>query len=283
MQSANIDPERLSKLDSLDINYGAHGSFAKGHCAMEMVAWLAGEEHSDHPRCTCTVIGAFVRRFNDLLRNDAERNEFIKPLLASMVGTSGSRELREKRAYLAVDWSIRTMLPILYRALALNEEANDLERTTCVVDRAGALRARSVVLDARSRANEKLKAAKKTYAAAAAAAAAAAYAAYAAADAAAAAADAYAAAAADAAADAAAAADADADAAAAAADAAADAADAAADAAAYADADADAAAAAAAAAAARRQRLIECRREINLSAADLIKRMCALTDQEPAN
>ncbi len=42
-------PDRLAQLDSLHLGTGSSSSFDEGHCALEVVAWLAGEKHSDHP------------------------------------------------------------------------------------------------------------------------------------------------------------------------------------------------------------------------------------------
>jgi hypothetical protein len=262
MNKIKIAKSRLTKLKSLVIKHGEHADFEKGVCAMEAVAWLAKEPHSDHPACTCAVIAAFVRSFNDRLRTDEERSTLLRPLLPDLVGTAGSRELRIKRGYLAADWAVRIMLPILLRALEWEQEAAACEGIPAIVDPASAARGQEVAQHTRAAAN-------------AAAAYTAAYTANAAADAVYAA-DAYAAAAA---------ADAYAYAAAA------DAADALVDvyaAAAYA---ADAAAAdavyaadayAAYAAAAPPARLTSARDAINASAVDLIKRMVETTDHGPS-
>lgn len=39
--------DRLPALAGISLQCGAHGSFEAGVCAMEMVAYLAGEPHSD--------------------------------------------------------------------------------------------------------------------------------------------------------------------------------------------------------------------------------------------
>jgi hypothetical protein len=45
-----VIPDRLTTLDTLTLDRGAHTSFDEGHCAMEVVAWLAGEGITDAPR-----------------------------------------------------------------------------------------------------------------------------------------------------------------------------------------------------------------------------------------
>lgn len=43
-------------LDGIVLKEGSHEARERGVCAMEAVAWLAGEKHSDAPRCACPVI-----------------------------------------------------------------------------------------------------------------------------------------------------------------------------------------------------------------------------------
>lgn len=163
-----ISKARLKKLTELVLEHGHHASFDKGVCAMEAVAWLAREGHSDHPECTCPVIAAFVRRFNDRLRTDNERNTLLRPLLPVLVGTRSSRAVMINRGYMAADWSVRIVLSMLCRALEWNDQAVVLESLPSVVDRASALRARSVAKDVHKQVCEKYDAAVAAYAASAA-------------------------------------------------------------------------------------------------------------------
>jgi hypothetical protein len=212
---------------------GNHSSFDEGACLMEAVAYVAGEPHSDHPRCACPVLTRHGIRLND--RFSDEERQLLAPLIPRLVGTRADRATQLRRVHLLVDASIREITPMAYEAVGWGVLAAKLRAIGPIVDEASARAARVIVIEVRDEAYKRKAAA---YADAAYAAAA---------DAADAAdADADAADAAAAAADAADAADADADAA----DAAAAAADAAADAADAADADAAAAAAAYAAAAA---------------------------------
>jgi len=152
-------------IETITLSHGAHRSRDAGTCAMEAVAWLAGEPHSDSPACTCSVVAAFVRRMNDWLRDDEERTRYLRPLLPVLIGTrTDSREVMQRRAYLAADWAVRTCVPMLFRALGRDEWAARLEACAPVVDRETALAARDVA--------RKFRAAAAAYAAAAAAAAA---------------------------------------------------------------------------------------------------------------
>lgn len=79
--------ERLAQLPELELHQLNHKSFEEGHCAMELVAWLAGEEHSDNPECVSKLIAATMRSFNDSIESQAERTRLLKPLLLETIGT----------------------------------------------------------------------------------------------------------------------------------------------------------------------------------------------------
>ena len=46
-----VIPERLAALGTIHLGKGSHSSYESGHCAMEVVAWLAGLGHTDAPEC----------------------------------------------------------------------------------------------------------------------------------------------------------------------------------------------------------------------------------------
>jgi hypothetical protein len=60
-----IIPERLTEVTHLDA--GSHRPGAGAYCAMELVAYVAGEAHSARPDCACPVIAAYTMRLNDAL------------------------------------------------------------------------------------------------------------------------------------------------------------------------------------------------------------------------
>ncbi|MCA8956706.1 MAG: hypothetical protein KDC87_11585 [Planctomycetes bacterium] len=78
---------------------------------MELVAWLAGQAHSDSPSCTSPVVAALVRAWNDALPSDAARNYFLRPLLPRLVHTVGDAEVETSRGLLVLDCMVRTLLP----------------------------------------------------------------------------------------------------------------------------------------------------------------------------
>ena len=48
---AMSDNRELDRLDNVRLASGSHHSWRQGACLMEAVAYVAGEEHSDHPQC----------------------------------------------------------------------------------------------------------------------------------------------------------------------------------------------------------------------------------------
>ena len=103
--------DRLAGLPVKHLAYGAHDSSDAGMCAMEAVAFLAGEPHSDAPQCTCPVIAAFVRFWNDGLPSDEDRVRLLGPLLTEILDTRGSEALAERRSLMAFDWLVRVQTP----------------------------------------------------------------------------------------------------------------------------------------------------------------------------
>ena len=119
---ATLD-ERLHLLEMLDLKNGGHNSFDEGVCAMEALAWLAGEPHSDKPTCACPVIAAFMREWNDQLPDDAARNRWLKPLLPGLLNTAGTPEVQIRRAFACADFAVRVMTPRALDAAAAALEA----------------------------------------------------------------------------------------------------------------------------------------------------------------
>lgn len=56
----NPVPDRVALLDQINLDQGSHNSFDEGHCAMEVVSWLADEGHTDAPSCASRVLGRYV-------------------------------------------------------------------------------------------------------------------------------------------------------------------------------------------------------------------------------
>ena len=179
----------VEAVEAAGLKKGSHKSSEAGMCALEAVAWLAEEPHSDSPQCACPVIASFVRRLNDIMTN-GERKELV-PLLQGIIGTKGSSELERKRGFACADWAVRVILPMRLDHYAqteglesLAEHAAALRDLPKVVDRDTALAAKMLAVRVRDAAYVAYNAADAAYVAYVAynaAAAAASYVAYAAA------------------------------------------------------------------------------------------------------
>lgn len=94
-QAISYNPERLAEIGKL--YSGGHSPNSDGAmCAMEAVAYIAGESWSDHPKCACPVIATFMRSWNDALPDD-QRNALLLPVVPRLVGTKGSKALAAAR------------------------------------------------------------------------------------------------------------------------------------------------------------------------------------------
>ena len=125
MRAVVVDQTRLARITALSA--GAHDA-PNGHfaaCAMEAVAYVAGEPWSDHPECACPVIGAFMRAWNDGLA-DTERTALLLPLVPKLVGTRSTKKVEERRALMAADWLVRVNTPAWLRLAGLTVHADAL-------------------------------------------------------------------------------------------------------------------------------------------------------------
>jgi hypothetical protein len=149
-----INVQRLAVLDTIVLKSGSHTSLNDGACPMEVVSWLCEEPWSDHPRCACPVVGAFVRRFSDSIRDDSTRTCLFRSLLPKLVGSRSVRDVERARGWLAVAWLMRVCTPaFLELTPSLREIAQELRGLPPVADRASADRARAVARRARQMAS----------------------------------------------------------------------------------------------------------------------------------
>jgi len=109
--------ERLKALDPIPLLHGAHD---KQFCALDAAAWIAGEEHSDRPKCVSPVIGAFVRP-----TLDDEARQALRSYAPRMIGTAGDGYDKE-RAWIAIDWLARVCTPAWLELAGLKDSAKAL-------------------------------------------------------------------------------------------------------------------------------------------------------------
>jgi len=120
-------------IDQYPLRRGAHPTRDDGMCAMEMVAWLAGEPHSDEPLCTCPVIAAFVRAANDTM-GDAARSRCLRPLVPLLVNTRSTAAREADRGLLVVDALVRQLVPEALRRQRRPDEMRLLAELPRIAD-----------------------------------------------------------------------------------------------------------------------------------------------------
>ncbi len=103
--------------------YGTHATPGEGRCAMEWVSYIAGEPHSDHPACVSPVLRAFCVALNDALEDGPRQR--LRPYLTRTIGTAGDG-LDQKRAWMSMDWLIRSYTPTWLAAAGLDDVADRL-------------------------------------------------------------------------------------------------------------------------------------------------------------
>jgi hypothetical protein len=127
--------------------YGTHATAEEGRCAMEWVSHLAGEPHSDQPRCVSPVLRALCIALNDGLPD--EDRQRLRPFLTRTIGTADDG-LDPARAWMALDWLIRDYSPRWLRLAGLDESAEAVSGLGTVVDEPGLHAALPVLTRART-------------------------------------------------------------------------------------------------------------------------------------
>ena len=147
----NIIDERLDALTTgkITLDYGSHDTFDGGHCALEVVAWLADEGHTDAPVSVSPVLRRFTISLND--NWSQEQRQKLIPFLPRMVGTAGDGQ-DKARSYLALDWLIRIYTPAWLDLAGLTVEAQELRDLRRIVDMVTAEAAGLVIRNAQKKA-----------------------------------------------------------------------------------------------------------------------------------
>ena len=121
--------KRMLDLDTLKLGYGSHEDADDGMCVMEAVAFVAGEPWSDSPACASPVIAAFCRAWNDTEDPYGQAiRDRLRNYVPRLVGSRGTAEQEERRAWLATDWLIRVCATAWLRLAGITEHADALIR-----------------------------------------------------------------------------------------------------------------------------------------------------------
>jgi len=128
-------------IDTIPLQHGSHRSRDDGMCAMEMVAWLAGEAHSDEPQCACPVLAALVRACNDGM-SDGRRDALLRPLVPLLVNSRRSDAVEAVRGWRAVDRLVRRLAPSWLEARGARRDAQVLSSLAPITNAVAAQAAR---------------------------------------------------------------------------------------------------------------------------------------------
>jgi hypothetical protein len=134
-------------LDQFPLRHGAHSSPADGMCAMELVAWLAGEPHTDEPECTCPVIAAYVRAVNDAIPTDVQRERLLRPLVPHLIRTRGTAADEQARGFVVVSAMVHEFVPHLLETARFVTAAQHLRVMAEITDADGAKAALAVMAE----------------------------------------------------------------------------------------------------------------------------------------
>jgi len=118
-------------LDALHLEHGSHNDPDSGLCLLEAVALFAGEKHTDHPDCVSPLLANVGIRLNDRV-TDLQRQD-LKRFIPLVVGTANDGQ-DDARRWLAVDRSVRFLLPKYLDKLDRGEQAATLRGLPRIID-----------------------------------------------------------------------------------------------------------------------------------------------------
>lgn len=108
------------------LSCGSHRAPDEGVCVMELASMLADSPFRDRGDFASTVIGGFLRRYNDGL--DDERRQDLYAYAAKVVGTRGDRSVERVRARMCREWARRHAMVSALRRPSRLRLAHGLER-----------------------------------------------------------------------------------------------------------------------------------------------------------
>ncbi|HTJ77668.1 MAG TPA: hypothetical protein VL357_01610 [Rariglobus sp.] len=143
MNSATVESTD-PRLDGVVLKSGPGSIPGKEMCAMQAVAWLAGDKFCDSPKCACPVIRRFVIKCNDSWNQ--ENRQKLVALIPQIVGSKSTPQVERARAYHFADFAIRIVLPALLKKLGHAAEGEKLLALAKITDKATAELGRQAAL-----------------------------------------------------------------------------------------------------------------------------------------
>lgn len=134
----------------MTLSHEAHRTPDEGRCAMEWIAHLSGQQHTDSPAGVSPMLVQFCVALNDALPEDQRQR--LRPYLARTIGTAGDG-LDESRRWLCADWVSREYLPTWLETVpALTADAAALRSLHPLLAGQDIARAMTTLMPARDRA-----------------------------------------------------------------------------------------------------------------------------------
>ncbi len=134
-----------SPIEFLTLSRGNHDPSSGQYCAVEAAVcrFTKGAKHSDRAE-DCNASPGIARgliRLNDRW-GDARRQK-LKIFVDRLPNTKGTPEQERTRAYIAADWAVRELLPMLCDELGANAWADEIRSLSAIVDEATAAEGQS--------------------------------------------------------------------------------------------------------------------------------------------
>jgi len=118
--------ERWKQIQELHLKQGAHHP-GSTFCVMEAVAYVAGEDWTDHPRGVPPTMATYFRWWNDHLQTDEDRDRLLKTFIPRVIGLPMNETTETRRFVMIGDWILRKLIPEILRLHKLNDVAAKLE------------------------------------------------------------------------------------------------------------------------------------------------------------
>jgi len=104
---------KTEDLPVITLAFGPHVTREEGMCAMEWVAYLNNEEHTDQPLCACRFLTWVVHTLNDHL---GDRRQLLIPYLPQIIGTRNDGFASAREVYVEQHLCIRVIKPGQYES-----------------------------------------------------------------------------------------------------------------------------------------------------------------------
>lgn len=135
---------------AITLSKGAHDSPKQGMCIMECVAYIAGEQHTDHPECACPLVTMFAIGTNDVA-TEKQRKKLL-PFVLRIAGSKATGEIERQRASMCADYAVRVFAAKALEVVGLHKESAQLRELPKIIAASYAARAAaaSAAADARA-------------------------------------------------------------------------------------------------------------------------------------